>query len=189
MSSPSILVILTGPPGVGKSALARGIASNLGVPCLSRDALKEILFDVLGTEDRETSRRHGQAAFRLLAHLIDELLGARASLVVDSNLSAGPVAEAIAKSARRQEARLLHLKLTAPPETILARYEARARSGERHPGHRDIENIENIEEMRKHLATGPYPFPALGGDELELDTSQPHPLGRALKWIETRSSD
>lgn len=186
MSSPSILVILTGPPGVGKSALARGIASNLGVPCLSRDALKEILFDVLGTEDRETSRRHGQAAFRLLAHLIDELLGARASLVVDSNLSAGPVAEAIAKSARQREARLLHLKLTAPPETILARYEARARSGERHPGHQDVENLE---EMRKRLATEPYPYPALGGDELELDTSQPHPLGRALKWIETRSSD
>ncbi len=56
------LVLVNGVPGSGKSALAGGLAAELGLPCISKDAVKETLLDTLGWSGREESRRLGAAA-------------------------------------------------------------------------------------------------------------------------------
>src|SRR6202044_1104907 len=55
--------LVAGWPGSGKSTLAAGLATELGLPLLSKDGIKEALMDGLGR--RETvaeSRQLGQAA-------------------------------------------------------------------------------------------------------------------------------
>ncbi|MBE8523062.1 AAA family ATPase [Amycolatopsis sp. H6(2020)] len=54
-STPAVIVV-SGPPAVGKSTLARELATRLTLPLLSRDAIKEALFDTLGYGDRLQSK-------------------------------------------------------------------------------------------------------------------------------------
>jgi predicted kinase len=58
---PTPIVVVCGPPASGKTTLARAIADDLRLPLLSKDAVKEVLFDALGSGDRAWSLRVGLA--------------------------------------------------------------------------------------------------------------------------------
>ena len=58
------LVLVTGSPASGKTSLAQPLARQRGLPLLGKDAIKEALFDTLGTGGRTWSRRLGRPATR-----------------------------------------------------------------------------------------------------------------------------
>jgi len=61
------LVLVTGPPGAGKTTVAVALAAELGFAVFAKDRLKEILHDALGDEaDLAWSRRLGGAAMEML---------------------------------------------------------------------------------------------------------------------------
>ena len=69
------VVLVSGTPGAGKSVLARPLAALLGLPLLSKDVIKETLFDVLGhltDDDLASSRQLGGATMELLWRLAGE---------------------------------------------------------------------------------------------------------------------
>lgn len=49
--SPQVILV-NGLPATGKTTLARRIATDLRLPLLAKDAIKETLFDTLGWSDR-----------------------------------------------------------------------------------------------------------------------------------------
>jgi predicted kinase len=60
-------VLVGGWPGSGKTTLSSALASELGIPHLSKDVVKEALMDALGApSDVEESRRLGRAAVHAL---------------------------------------------------------------------------------------------------------------------------
>jgi SpoVK/Ycf46/Vps4 family AAA+-type ATPase len=65
-SAMPLVLIITAPPASGKSTLGRQLAQRLGLPFLSKDLFKEVLFDVLGWSDLEWSQRLGRASMKLL---------------------------------------------------------------------------------------------------------------------------
>ena len=83
-----LLVIICGKPATGKTTLAARLAADLGLPCFTKDGLKETLFDTLGSADRAWSRRLGAASMELLGHITGTLVAAGQSLVVEANFSA-----------------------------------------------------------------------------------------------------
>lgn len=69
------LVLVSGAPGAGKTTLGRPLAAALGMPFISKDVIKESLFDALGhvaDDQLESSRRLGGAAMELLWRLAGE---------------------------------------------------------------------------------------------------------------------
>src|SRR3954470_11229689 len=81
------LVGITGAPGSGKSTVARALASELALPLLAKDDVKEPLFDTLGVGDREWSRKLGAAAYEILFAVAHRVLGSGASCILESNFS------------------------------------------------------------------------------------------------------
>jgi len=61
------LVLVSGPPGAGKTTIAGPLAAGLGFALLAKDRIKETLHDALGQQaDLAWSQRLGGASMELL---------------------------------------------------------------------------------------------------------------------------
>ena len=69
-------IVVSGLPGSGKTALARALAGELRIPLLSKDVIKEALYDGLGIGDVEWSKRLGRASMDVPFALASETPGA-----------------------------------------------------------------------------------------------------------------
>jgi predicted kinase len=159
-----LLVIVNGPPAAGKTTVAEALARDLGLPLVAKDAIKEPLFDALGTGDREWSRALGRATFELLFARVAAELRASRSVVAEANFDV----DAASVFAALPPSRTLQIHCSAPPDVLLARF--RARTGKRHAGHLDGEVVE---EVRAAIESGRHGPLRLAGELVELDTSGP----------------
>jgi predicted kinase len=70
--STDTVIVVSGIPASGETTLARRLGEHLGMPVISKDTIKEALFDVLGTGDLERSRELGRAAHVVMYALATE---------------------------------------------------------------------------------------------------------------------
>ena len=129
--TPALLIIL-GSPASGKTTLARRLAVDLALPTLSKDDVKEALFDLPGSGDRAWSRLLSEASFGALARLARAQLAAGLSCIVEGNwrtLHAGTLRALLTECG----ARVGQVYCRAEPQEIVRRFTSRAR----HPGHLD----------------------------------------------------
>src|SRR5713226_196744 len=78
-----LLVLVSGSPASGKTTLARRLASDLLIPLLSKDTIKEALGDHLEVNSVERSREVGRVSVEVLYALIREQLDLGVAVVVD----------------------------------------------------------------------------------------------------------
>src|SRR5579884_2907042 len=82
------LIIISGPPGTGKTTLGKRLAKELSLPFIHKDGIKELLFDKLGWSDRAWSKTLGIASYALLFYFLETQLSAGRSCIVESNFHA-----------------------------------------------------------------------------------------------------
>jgi len=162
-----LLVVISGKPATGKTTLGLRLATDLGLPLFSKDGVKETLFDAMGVGDRAWSRRLGGASMATLRYITETLLAAGQSLIIEANFTLKWDAPFYQSVAARHGARVAQVWLTAEPEVILRRFERRAASGVRHPGHVELANLD---EFRAALRADDAPLP-LGGALCVVDTT------------------
>lgn len=163
-----LLLIVTGRPATGKTTLARALATDLNVPLIYKDGLKERLFDTLGARDRQASRRLGAASLNLLRVIAEELLRANVSLILESNFRKADDEPPLRALIQSSGALAAQIWLTSRPGALVERFERRARAAQRHPGHHELASLD---EMRVAL-TSPGDAPlALFGPILAMDTT------------------
>ena len=123
------VVLITGAPASGKTTLARELADRLSLPVLSKDRIKETLFDAL--DDVRTDAL-GNASFQLLVQLLGDFARGGGAFVVENTFRTrdGPTLQR-----RLAGADILHIHCDASHGTLYARIRKRAASGERHPSH------------------------------------------------------
>ena len=129
------LILINGSPASGKTRLAAYLSSELRMPLVAKDAIKERLYDSLGSGDRAWSSRLGRAAYAVLYEQLGALLRVGASAVVDAPLAAEHEQDRLDRLIAEHDASAVQVLLVADREVLAERYRARGASGARHSAH------------------------------------------------------
>ncbi len=132
-----VVVVITGIPCTGKTTLARRIAAEFSFPLVTKDGIKEVLFDNLGWKDRHRSRKFSLTSFELILHVMDLLLQADLSHIVEGNFTAEAYTDKLLVLQRHHPFKTFQIQCVADDHVIRQRLEERAMLGRRHPGHLD----------------------------------------------------
>lgn len=133
---PTTIILITGHPATGKTTLAHSLAQELGLPLLYRDGLKETLADNLGWSTEEWSLKLGAATWELLYHLVESLLRANVSHIVESNFPPSRATPRWQQLMAQYPLQMIQVRCEADPMIVAQRHQARQERGERHPIHR-----------------------------------------------------
>lgn len=166
--SKTLLVIITGAPGTGKTSLGRRLAAASGLPFMHKDGIKETLFDSLGWKDRAWSQRLGSAAMDLLFYLAEVQLQAGQPFIVESNFYPEYHTPRFLALQERYSFVPVQILCRTDAQVLARRYQKRATSGERHPGHVDHELFNQLDPFGIQDRHGALD---IGGRVLQVDTT------------------
>ena len=164
------LIVVTGLPCTGKSALAAQLCARTGWPLLAKDDFKERLFATLGSGDRASSKLLSRASYALMFNTADELLGRGQAVIMEGNFRAAEHNDNFAILQSQHSVQSLQIFCRAKLEVMLERLRTRAGAKARHPGHRDLENLAELEAEAVAGTFGPL---MIKGHCLHWDSSQP----------------
>jgi predicted kinase len=166
------LVVVTGPPGAGKTTIAEALRVRLGLPLIAKDTLKEALGDALEVAgDRHASQRLGLATFQVQLGIVRELLVSGVSLIAEGNFRVHWFEDL-------PPAEIVQVHVSASPETLRARM--LERDAHRHPVHYDREAAV---EIAVRAAAGEWNALPLDGRLVEIDTTVWPDLDEVLATI------
>jgi predicted kinase len=125
------VVLVSGPPGAGKTTVAEPLAAALGFALLSKDPIKEALFDALDgrTGDLAQSRKFSDAAIEVMLALAAQC----PQVVLEANFHPHNARER--ERIRNLGGEIVEVYCSCPPEEMARRYAERAASTCHHPAH------------------------------------------------------
>ena len=164
----SLLIVVSGFSCTGKTTLAQKIAKRYSLPLISRDDIKESLYNSLGYSDREWSKKLGVASYELLYLFLDKILVNKQDLIVESNFQPEFDERKFLNLKNKHQFNLLQIHCYAATEVILERFKNRAISGTRHPGH--VDHLNN-EEIKLNLQKGSYEIFKASDRSIKIDTT------------------
>ena len=127
-------ILVTGIPAAGKSTIANSLAEMLDVPVISKDSIKEILFDGLGFQSRAEKVRQGVAAMMAMYYFAEQLMKRNRPFILENNFENSSRAELI-RLLNSYGYQAVTVTLTGDYEVIYQRYVDRNNSPDRHRGH------------------------------------------------------
>lgn len=168
MAPRPVLVVVTGPPASGKSSASRAIAADLTIPFVSKDELKERLYEVFGpSDDGEHEARVERAALSTLVSVVQSQLQAGVSVVAESNFHADEQVAALEALADEPGVDIVQVHFGGDPGELEENFARRAASGRRHPGHGDTPA--KAAEVREKIEAGNWRPLALPGELVHAD--------------------
>lgn len=165
MLAPFFLIV-SGLPCAGKTSIAEWLASELKLPLMTKDGIKEQLFHTIGWKDRDWSRQLSRASVELLLYFAETQLAAGNSLIIECNFQPDLAGPRLRDMQAKYAARLFQIFCRADADTLYQRF--KARTGTRHPGHADEQYLAEFHTL---LARTQQEALDLGCPALVVDTT------------------
>lgn len=163
-----VLIIVSGPPTTGKTTLAKAIAQKFNLPLITKDNLKEILFDTIGWKDREWSKKLGAASFVLMHYFLDSIMSIGQSIIIEGNFKPEFETQYIKDRLLKFNYQSLQIMCQCDGQILFERFKKRSESGQRHPGHCDTSNYN---ELKPLLLSGKFEPMDIGGKIITFDST------------------
>lgn len=160
------LIVVTGSPASGKTTIAESLAESMRLPLITKDGIKELLYDSLEGATPSDSHRLGFVAVSLMQAWAKHLLQNNVSLVLESNFKRSLSVEGLEELF--SISRPVLVQCVAPTPEVLDRYVERSEKGERHPVHDDANHVD---ELRVDLEKGEYDLTGVDAPTLLVNTS------------------
>lgn len=181
MTVPFPVVFVVGRPAAGKTTISAEIARRWQLPVVSKDDLKELLFDALGGGDSESSEALGRAAFAVLRRVIELQLQAGSSFVIDAAFTPTFENALFREWQAAYGFTAVQVRCRASAGELVRRFERRAADGSRHPGHADDQRLE---QFRESLRDGREVVFDLEGPVLDYDSERPGAMVAVLSALD-----
>ena len=154
-----MFVVVSGPPGSGKTTTATVLARRLELPLVAKDTIKDALMSAVPVADVDESRLLGRAAVTaMLAVAADSPIGA----VLDCNFHRS----AAVTDLRQLPGQVVEVFCRCDRDRAWERF--RARAADRHPGHFDA--ARSIDDLYHDDVTEPVDG---GWPVVQLNTNSP----------------
>lgn len=127
-------ILVAGIPAAGKSTMAKVISERLKLPVISKDAIKELLFDNVGFQSREEKGNLGIASMEIMYYVAGQLMKAGQSFILENNFEYSSE-HGIKNLLEKYQYPVLTITLTGDYKVIYQRFLEREGSPDRHRGH------------------------------------------------------
>ena len=127
-------ILVTGIPAAGKSTIAAFLAEYFGLPVISKDKIKELMYDDIGFQSREEKVKLGIASMNIMYYMATQLMKNNQPFILENNfekISKEPLLEIF----ERYSYIAITVTLTGNYSKIYKRFVERNNSPDRHRGH------------------------------------------------------
>ena len=127
-------ILVTGIPAAGKSTMAEAVSERLKLPVISKDTVKELLFDNVGFHSREEKVNLGIASMEIMYYVARQLMKTGQPFILENNFEYS--SESGMKNLLEDYPYpVLTITLTGDYRVIYRRFLERESSPDRHRGH------------------------------------------------------
>ncbi|MDO8749845.1 MAG: ATP-binding protein [Dehalococcoidia bacterium] len=119
----TVLVVVSGLPGTGKSYFSQRLAQQAPLTVLESDAMRKVLTPSPIHTAKESAR-----LFQAIHEVIDLLLGQRLSVLLDATSLAEAHREPLYRLAERHNAKMMLVLVEAPPQVVRQRLDVRGKT-------------------------------------------------------------
>ena len=127
-------ILVTGIPAAGKSTMAEVVSERLKLPVISKDNIKELLFDNVGFQSRAEKVKLGVASMEIMYYAAGQLMKAGQPFILENNFEYSSE-QGIQTLLEKYRYSALTITLTGDYKVIYQRFLKRESSPDRHRGH------------------------------------------------------
>lgn len=143
-------ILVTGIPAAGKSTMAEALSERLKLPVISKDTIKELLFDNVGFQSRAEKVKLGIASMEIMYDAASQLMKAGQAFILENNFEYSSE-QGMKSLLEKYQYSALTITLTGDYKVIYQRFLERESSPDRHRGH--VVNDCYPERKENHLKT------------------------------------
>lgn len=127
-------ILVTGIPAAGKSTMAEALSERLKIPVISKDTIKELLFDNVGFQSRAEKVKLGIASMEIMYYAAGQLMKAGQPFILENNFEYSSE-QGMKNLLEKYQYSALTITLTGDYKVIYQRFLARDLSPDWHRGH------------------------------------------------------
>ena len=127
-------ILVTGIPAAGKSTMAEVMSKKLKLPVISKDTIKELLFDNVGFQSRAEKVKLGIASMEIMYYAAGQFMKAGQPFILENNFEYSSE-HGMKTLLEKYQYSALTITLTGDYKVIYQRFLERENSPDRHRGH------------------------------------------------------